>query len=951
MYKTCLSSSKSASRSLGRQQYLSLLRASLASKRFRYARDAALNWLGSFPGDLQVGLHYAKSLIGEGHPQLALPIIEGLCIADPEFNEAIVTLQRVILNTPAANNKSGDINRKINDAHLTSTIASQNLFVHNNIVPTWIYALNGPRNLSKQNSLGLVYKDIAAWGQPLWQARRGIKKGQLEQAEEKILSALGTDPPTPIIQVTHLEYLDAIDDTPLPAKLSIANHYHRAWPACLPITLYLAHWMMDSGDADSAVNLLHQVAARDVSGQVVMRMWGVHHPYISLWPAQLDLMLYESIPAEIANRLGWNLLPDRATAQSTTTRSSVGSSNVLPDFLAEELTVEEINTAVSAAKAVHNEPHDLSILKTTAEIEVLKSVKEEIERLAKRINHPGLTSLDGRYPIYVVFSVREGLENKYGEPGANLIITEMIKLVDSLDNKSIDGSQQGWGARIFIPDDPLTLKPFNIKPVKQGDPWKYKLAIRDLDDALAKRGEMIGALLIVGGPEVVPFHHLPNPIDDPDDYVASDNPYGTRDENYFIPEWPIGRLPGGRGTDPNLLINSLRRIQEYHSFDPKSEPWYRRWLKKLLSWLRPRLPNGSKSVGYSAAVWRQASQSVFSPIGAPRDLFTSPPLGINGNVPQAEDIPPLSHARLGYFNLHGLVDAPEWYGQSDLLESLDEPEFPIALRPQDIPLNGHISTKKTGEEKANTTRAASVPRVVFSEACYGANIMGKTIEEALSLMFLTAGSSAFMGSTSMSYGSISAPLIAADLLGHAFWRYLRDGVIAGEALRQAKIYLAQEMHSRQGYLDGEDQKTLISFVFYGDPLAQFRPSESIRKSISRIVDSKNEITTICDRSIDPTSQVNISLDEIDYVKRVVAEYLPGMSDAQLTCASERAVCHADGHVCPTSQLQSKGESAKKPTRKVVTLRKQVKKDQHLHNQYARITLDESGKLVKLVVSR
>ena len=63
--------------------------------------------------------------------------------------------------------------------------------------------------------------------------------------------------------------------------------------------------------------------------------------------------------------------------------------------------------------------------------------------------------------------------------------------------------------------------------------------------SLKKRGERIGAVLIVGGPEVVPFHNLPNPVDDADVDVPSDNPYATSDENYFIPEWPVGRLPDG----------------------------------------------------------------------------------------------------------------------------------------------------------------------------------------------------------------------------------------------------------------------------------------------------------------------------------------------------------------------------------------------------------------------
>ena len=36
---------------------------------------------------------------------------------------------------------------------------------------------------------------------------------------------------------------------------------------------------------------------------------------------------------------------------------------------------------------------------------------------------------------------------------------------------------------------------------------------------------------------------LPNPTDDADPDIPSDNPYATADDNYFVPEWPIARLP------------------------------------------------------------------------------------------------------------------------------------------------------------------------------------------------------------------------------------------------------------------------------------------------------------------------------------------------------------------------------------------------------------------------
>ena len=79
----------------------------------------------------------------------------------------------------------------------------------------------------------------------------------------------------------------------------------------------------------------------------------------------------------------------------------------------------------------------------------------------------------------------------------------------------------GWTAyRIYV-DDPTTLEPFGLAPADPSNAWQIKLRIADLDEALAQRGEMIGALLIIGGEGVIPFHTLPNPTDDEiNEYMA-----------------------------------------------------------------------------------------------------------------------------------------------------------------------------------------------------------------------------------------------------------------------------------------------------------------------------------------------------------------------------------------------------------------------------------------------
>ncbi len=415
-------------------------------------------------------------------------------------------------------------------------------------------------------------------------------------------------------------------------------------------------------------------------------------------------------------------------------------------------------------------------------------------------------------------------------------------------------------------------------------------------------------------------------MDDEDVDVPSDNPYATRDENYFIPEWLVGRLPGGAGSDPKPLLDNLNQIREHHTEKRKPRRWYERIFDTVINWLWFYQGPTRPSFGYTAAAWRKASLSVFRPIGDTRAMLASPPT-------LAEHLPwnGLTPARLGYYNLHGLIDAAEWFGQRDPGQTFEGPDYPIALRPRDV---------------VNSGRS---PKLVFSEACFGAHIVDKKVEEAMALKFLYAGTLAVIGCTCTAYGSIATPLIAADLLGHSFWRYLQDGYYVGEALRLAKIYLAEEMHRRQGYLDGEDQKTLISFVLYGDPLAQTYLGKRVKKSILRPQTAPPDVKTICDRASDKESKAP---DEVlEHVKQVVEQYLPGMMGANLIFSQEHISCTDSDHHCSRKNSDQKSAFPEKPNRRVVTLSKQVKRDNLLHPRYARLTLDNQGKVVKLAVSR
>jgi hypothetical protein len=158
------------------------------------------------------------------------------------------------------------------------------------------------------------------------------------------------------------------------------------------------------------------------------------------------------------------------------------------------------------------------------------------------------------------------------------------------------------------------------------------------------------------------------------------------------------------------------------------------------------------------------------------------------------------------------------------------------------------------------------------------------------------------------------------------------------------------MNKRQGYLDGEDQKTIISFVLYGDPLAQIPSPENQpgQKGYLREYVNADKIKTVCDKTLD-TEKEPIPPEVIDQVKGIVSKYLPGMENADIALSHEHLNCI--GHDCPTSALGNKVAPKSIPSRKVVTLSKQFIKGDHTHAYHARITFDNEGKVAKLAVSR
>lgn len=855
-----------------RKTFLHLIQGAQQVREHSFIRRATLQWLAAYPGDLAVQLHQARASSRLGYTRQALQQTREICQLDPEYLPA----QRFLAQIDTR---------------------SKNLIARGNIT-----ALSGASAKSQGSS-------EPAWGSQLHQVRQALKSEQIEKALQQIQQILGSEPPTSLAAITHLQVLSADPDTPIMALQTLAQHYQQEWPGCLLFSLILAHTYLETGQSEKGVDLLHQASTQDNAGQVVTRLWGIHHPYQSLWPEHLQAHLDLQVPAAVSALFGWNQLPVRDPQPPPLLKET--SHIKTPPAQKQKPISEEQQASASPQEPGLSSPP-----------ESLKSIQEELKKVAQGLGKPQIARTDGRFPVYVIFSTKRGLEHKYGPKTTRMLKEEMRRLSHEIREKP------GWAAVTIFADDAQDMAEFGLKPVSAQDPWALKLALVDLDTAFAKKGLMIGAVLIVGDDKIVPMHRLPNPLDDVDAEVPSDNPYATRDENYFIPEWPVGRLPGGKGPDPGLLLSALRSITHSHQNQngvPKS--WWKTLLEYLMSLFNA--PPRHQSFGYAAEAWQKASEKIFALINEERQqLITSPPYGKDTELP-------LTQNQLGYFNLHGVEDNSPWYGQRNFAIPAQGPDYPVALQPEDL------------------RAPALTPKIVFTEACYGAHFLDRALEDSILLTLLSSGAQAVVGSTVTSYGSVTGSLIAADLLAHSFWKHLKDGHPSGQALQQAKISLAQKMHRRQGYLDGEDQKTLISFVLCGDPLASIkntRPNELER--VYRAKSAPPSVKTVCDQCGKTEA---VTPEVLQKVKKIVKTYLPGMENAQLTLSEEHQTCQGENHTCFTSQFGEKTLPRSEPGRKVVTLTKEIKTNRNgsksIHRHYARLTLNEQGKIVKLAVSR
>ncbi|MGQ9553305.1 MAG: C25 family cysteine peptidase [Anaerolineae bacterium] len=449
----------------------------------------------------------------------------------------------------------------------------------------------------------------------------------------------------------------------------------------------------------------------------------------------------------------------------------------------------------------------------------------------------------------IILSSRALLSRRYGDKGFASIHEGLRQLQNAI----------GLGqATLAYVDDERTLAPYGVAPVSPKDPAAIRTLVEHLERNLSCGRS--ATLWIIGGHEVIPFFRLPNPADDPDSDILSDAPYACLGADLYRPVRVVSRLPDfnpERGAAFVYASLAARRALSLANLNPKVS--FSKILKRPASNEKPARQSCG---GYTASVWREAAQEVFSLLESPTSLRMSPPWAAR-DYRQLR----LAAARIKYFNLHGKPDGAIWYGQRDPALAADYPDFPVALRQSDI------------------APADALGALVITEACYGATLDQFSIADR----FLHLGASLFLGSTSMAYGAIAPPVTGADLLAKEFLRYLLAGAPAGQAYLAAKIAFMRAMMTEQGFLDAEDQKTLLSFLLLGDPTLVLSDSHNHHGSAIEQPIAREELPeVVCARAIPDSRPLRVQASLLDELEYLASALLAG--EAHLNCHCRQGTC-------------------------------------------------------------
>jgi tetratricopeptide (TPR) repeat protein len=400
-----------------RDDFIKIIQSAIQLKHYRFAAEMVDQWLSSYPKDIVIS-YYKALLLFVANPssvashQEAIKLLEDICQKDAEYTDAVFLLFNI---STSLKNPVADSFKEI------------------------YYVLSG-----KSESLSQI------WSRSLYKARFYLNTGNFEEAEQLIQETLKIVLPSPktaksinnldalLSAVTHIQILyrkvkqNSLADTP--SLLSLVDFYHNIWDKNLVFKLIQADLLMEGGRSDNAVNILHQTASEDISGEIAERCFGKNHPYLSLWTRDISIKIETSIPASIAAQLGWNQLPNPTDFPSV-----------------DKSLFSELNTSYDIPPSYETEEQNqqsVENLSYTTDDDLITALDE----IAKNLRAPLPSHTDARYPVYLILSSKQHLKKQYGEDGFKRIDESLVKLAE------FTNQLPGWNAPILCNVTPRCCK-------------------------------------------------------------------------------------------------------------------------------------------------------------------------------------------------------------------------------------------------------------------------------------------------------------------------------------------------------------------------------------------------------------------------------------------------------------------------------------------------------------
>jgi hypothetical protein len=359
--------------------------------------------------------------------------------------------------------------------------------------------------------------------------------------------------------------------------------------------------------------------------------------------------------------------------------------------------------------------------------------------------------------MHLALAPRRRLQASYGPAAPELLAALAMALA----------AREAAGVATLAYDPEEGLADLGVPPAPL-EPAALGAQIGAAQEALLRRGAIIESLWIVGGPGAVPFASLPNPMPDHDGPLLTDAPYALASLAEPLGRWPVGRTPDADPPAQGLLPALLRQVAAAHSAGPRAT---------------------GATLALSAARWAAVTAQVIADIPE-AVLRLAPP-----HLASSKEARSLEAARLIYGNLHGVHSGDAWYGQPPA-----DTELVPALRP------AHLAGLRLDGA------------VVISQACFGARLAPVGETPSLAPALLATGVSGLVGSLGLTYGAPDPPPGESDLLAQALLKALQaPGTRLGDALLSAQAATLRDVLRRRGAPDGDDLKTLLGFVLYGDP--------------------------------------------------------------------------------------------------------------------------------------